>query len=158
MNTPRLERLSPLLRSPSLFSSGEKDAAFDVSPWDYQSWGRDEEEKRGAPSGFFGTRGKKGPSSGFFGMRGKKGPSSSGFFGTRGKKGPSGFMGVRGKKEHDTPEMDSLIEFLAGESSSLIPDPSPPARPSPSASSVSDFDRLRDSRAERFAPEGGVED
>jgi hypothetical protein len=70
------------------------------------------EEKRGAPSGFFGVRGKKGPSSGFFGMRGKKGPSSSGFFGMRGKKGPSGFMGVRGKKS-DTLQIDALLQLLA---------------------------------------------
>ncbi|XP_014240732.1 tachykinins [Cimex lectularius] len=75
--------------------------------WDYLQ----EEEKRAPASGFFGMRGKKAPASGFFGMRGKKGPSNAGFFGMRGKKGPSGFLGLRGKK--DTPDdIDSLLQFL----------------------------------------------
>jgi len=42
---------------------------------------------------------KRAPSTGFYGMRGKKAPSAS-FYGVRGKKGPTGFLGVRGKKEH----------------------------------------------------------
>lgn len=69
-----------------------------------------EDDKRAPASGFFGMRGKKAPASGFFGMRGKKGPSS-GFFGTRGKKGPSGFLGMRGKKD-DFEDMDSLLDYL----------------------------------------------
>ncbi|KAL1122813.1 hypothetical protein AAG570_003139 [Ranatra chinensis] len=74
------------------------------------SMGFESVDKR-APSGFFGVRGKKGPSSGFFGMRGKKGPSS-GFFGMRGKKGPSGFMGVRGKKDSSVEDIDELLQRL----------------------------------------------
>nr|XP_024216981.1 tachykinins [Halyomorpha halys] len=69
-----------------------------------------DEEKRAPSSGFFGMRGKKAPAAGFFGMRGKKGPSS-GFFGMRGKKGPSGFLGMRGKKE-SIDDIDSLLQYL----------------------------------------------
>nr|AZK31369.1 neuropeptide precursor [Nezara viridula] len=79
---------------------GKKDEDQDL--WD--------EEKRAPSSGFFGMRGKKAPAAGFFGMRGKKGPSS-GFFGMRGKKGPSGFLGMRGKKE-SIDDIDSLLQYL----------------------------------------------
>ncbi|KAK9509503.1 hypothetical protein O3M35_006808 [Rhynocoris fuscipes] len=70
-----------------------------------------DEDKRAPAAGFFGMRGKKAPAAGFFGMRGKKGPSSSGFFGMRGKKGPSGFLGVRGKKDNND-ELESLLQML----------------------------------------------